>query len=297
MKKFLFNPLLLISIINEVCGNDAETVQNTGGKKQCLESAVRTYALAKESFSFDDLAAMKGQDAWDAAKTSKDVVVFYDVEELEPNNTESIIKNGRFADYNIKDAVKGVNYTHYLATCSHEAVKSYENSAYTRIFRISEDNEVLCEVQDDGSIKGEPLTSFIVGVRDDAPADGTPSTKVYLKFNSYKMSIVIPDFDLTDYEGIYDVNLTQVEASATSIKVTASADCSGSLIKSFVAADFIVKDASGQSQTVTLVPPSAEGVYELTGTGFASGFTVELNGVIAQTGITYEGNEALTIEV
>ncbi len=297
MKKFLFNPLLLISIINEVCGNDADKVQNTGGKKQCLESAVRTYALAKEDFAFADLAAMKGQAAWDAAKTAKEIVMFYDVEELEPNNTEAIIKTGRFADYNIKDAVKGVNYTHYLATCSHEAVKSYENSAYTRILRITEDNEVLCEVQDDGSIKGEPLTSFIVGVRDDAPADGTPSTKVNLKFNDYKMSIVIPSFDLADYEGIYDVNLTQVSASATSIKFNAVADCSGSVITSFVAADFVVKDASGQVQTVTFVTPDADGVYELTGTGFVTGYTVEMNGVIAQTGITYEGDEALSIEV
>lgn len=296
MKNFKFFAILVLTIINEVCGSETDTVKNTGGKAQCLESAVRTYALAKNSFAFTDLATMKTQAAWDAAKVAKNIVMFYDIEELEPNNTEAIIKNGRYADYDIKDAVKGVNYTHYLSTCSHAAVKSYQNSEYKRVFRITEDSEVLCHVQDDGTIKGEPLKSFIVGIRDDAPTDGTPSTKINFKFDSYELSIVKPSFDLTDYEGIYDVALALSGAqTSSSLKFTATADCSGSKISSFVEANIVLRDAGGAVQSPTFVAADANGVYELTGSGFANGYTIEINGVVVQTGITYEGIAPLTV--
>lgn len=290
--------ICLITVINEVCGSDTKTVKNTGGRKQCLEGAVRVYALAKDTFSFTTLAEAKTKTAWDTAKEAKDVVIFYDVEELEPSNTEAVIKNGRFRDFDIKDAIKGVNYTHYLSTCSHEALKSYQNSEYTRIFRITEKNEVLCEVQDDGSIKGEPLTSFIVGIRDDAPADGTPSTKVNLKFDAYALSIFEPSFDIaTDYEGIYNVVMTQVSASSTVIKLTAATECSGTKITTFADGDFQVLDASGDPVASTFSGPDASGVYTLTGTGFATGYTVEIVDVVVETDVMYEGAEALDITV
>lgn len=282
--------------LNEICGTETSVSQkNTGGKKQCLEGAMRTYILAKGSFSFASVAAVKTKAAWDAAKQNKDIAVFYDIEELEPNNTDAVINEGRFRDYKIKDSVKGVSYTHYLSTCSHDAVKSYEDSDYTTMFRVTENNELLCEVQDDGTVKGEPITSFIVGERNDAPVDGTPSTQIQIKFDAYSLSILIPDFDLTGYEGIYDVNLSQVSATATSIRFTASTACSGSLITSLVAANIVVKNAAGEVQTVSFVAPNSDGVYEVTGTGFANGHTVELNGVIAQSQIMYEDEAPLTV--
>lgn len=284
--------------VNEICGTETSVAQkNTGGKKQCLEGAVRTYALAKSTFSFASLAAAKTKAAWDAAKAAKDIVVFYDIEELAPNNTEAVIKNGRYSDYPISPSVKGVNYTHYLSTCSHEAVKSYEDSDYLQIFRITDNNELLCEINDDGTVSGEPLTSMIVGERDDAPTDGTPSTVVQFKFDSYSASIIIPEFDLTDYEGIYDVTLTQVSASSTSIRFTASTSCSGASVTSLVDADVILNDVGGSAFTHSFVAADSNGVYELTGTGFLSDFTVELNGVIQQSQIMYEGEAPLAITV
>lgn len=283
-------------IVNEICGNEGAAVQNTGGKKQCLEGAIQAYILAKETFEFPDTATAKTLAAWDVAKAAKNVSVFPDVEELEPNNTEAIIKVGRFKDYNIKDAIKGVNYTHYLGSSTHDAVKSYENSEFTRIFRITEKNELLCEVQDDGKVKGEPLTSFLVGLRDDAPADGTPTTKVQLKFDAYSLSVLKPDFDITDYEGIFDVALEQVSASATSIKFTAKT-LDGTLIKNLTDPDVVLKDVSGAAHTHTFVAADADGVYELTGLAFLSDFTVELNGVVEQTEIMYEDNGALVLVV
>jgi hypothetical protein len=282
-------------VINEVCDSGVSKQKNTGAKKQCLEGAVRTYILAKDDFSFADTAAAKLKTNWDAAKKSKKIAVFYDVEELEPNNTEAQIKAGRFADYKISEAKKGVNYTHYLSTCSYEALKSYENSGFTRVFRVTEKNELLCETQQDGKIKGEPLTSFIVGIRDDAPADGIPSVKVNLKFDSYSLSILNPDFDLTGYEGVYDLDLKETSLSATSIKFKATSSCSGNNISALKAADVVLKNELGAIQNPTFVPADSNGVYELTGTGFVAGFKLSLNGIVTIADIDYEAQEiALT---
>ena len=233
--------------VNEICGNET-TIKtlNTGGKKQCLEGAVRTYILTKGDFKFDTLALAKAKANWETAKAAKNIVVFYDVEELEPNNTDAVITNGRFRDYKIKDSVKGVSYTHYLSTCSHEALKTYEDSEYTRMFRVTENNELLCVVNDDGSVQGEPITSFIVGERNDAPVDGTPSTQVQIKYSAYTQSVIIPDFDITDYEGIYDVTLTEGDSnSSTSLKVKVTTSCSGAVVTSLESGDLIVKDGAG----------------------------------------------------
>jgi hypothetical protein len=271
-------------MINEVCG-DNTTQKNTSGQKQCLEGVVGTYALAKSTFSFATLAAMKTKAAWDTAKAAKDIVVFYEVEEREPNNTEAVIKNGRRRDFEIKEAVKGANYTHYLSPYSHEAIESFEDSDYTTIFRITDKNEVLCEEQSDGTIKGEPLKSFIVGVRDDAPVDGTPSTKVSLKFGAYSMSVVKPSFDLTEYEGIYDVTLVvQGVPTATTLVVEARKTARGTLVASLVLADWkFVQDSDGLEEAVTVSSyDAATGFYTLTGVAFETG-TIATDGVIQQT--------------
>lgn len=283
-------------MINEVCGTDA-TQQNTSGQKQCLEGVVGSYALARSTFSFANLAAIKTYAAWETAKAAKDIVVFYEVEELEPNNIEAIIKVGRRRDYEIKEAVKGAMYTHYLSPYSHESIRTFEDSDYTRIFRFTDDNEVLCEEQSDGTIKGEPLKSFIVGVRDDAPIDGTPSTKVTLKFGDYELSVIKPAFDITTYEGIYDVLLVvQGTPTGTELIVEARTKATGVLVTSFVQANWEFIEAGGDEESVTGMTYSAvTGFYTLVATAFVTG-TIDTAGVIEQTEIMYEAQPvAVTI--
>lgn len=274
-------------MINEVCGGNTSQ-KNTSGQKQCLEGVVGTYALAKSTFSFADLAATKTKTAWDTAKAAKDVVMFYEVEELEPNNTEAVVKNGRRRDFDIKDAIKGANYTHFLSQYSHDALETYEDSDYTKIFRITDKNEVLCEEQSDGTIKGEPLKSFIVGVRDDAPVDGTPSTKVQLKFGTYSLSVIKPAFDITEYEGIYDITLVvQGTPNATTLVVEAKTTANNTLVSSLILADWKFTEADGSDEPVTVSSyDAATGFYTLTAVAFVTG-TIATN-IVQQTEIMYE---------
>jgi hypothetical protein len=49
--------------------------------------------------------------------------------------------------------------------------------------------------------------------------------------------------------------------------------------------------------THSFVAADANGVYELTGTGFVTGNVVDLNGVVSQTEATYESAGAVSITV
>lgn len=286
-------------IINEVCGgNENSAPKNTGTKNQCTPKPVIESILAKETFSFADLATMKTRAAWDAALAAKNIAPIYKVEEIAANNTEAKKYEGRFKDVTLKEAIKGVNYSHLLSDCSHATLKSYEGSEYTRIFRVCEDGTVHCEVMDDGKIMGEPLSSYNVGELIESTDDKPQNAEIQLKFKEYSKSTIELDFDIIDYEGIYDVTLTVAAATATSIKVSATAGCNNTSVTSFEDGDFVVKDGAGAVQSVTFVPfDTAEGVYELTGTGFATGFTVELNDVVAQSTIMYEGVAPVAITV
>lgn len=284
-----------VEIINEA-GSSLKIAKNTGVSEQKYEAAVKKYFLAKETFSFDDADAIKDIANWNTAKLSKDIVPLFEVD-LAPelNSVEPTIANKRFKDVKTKDGIKGVTYTHELSPESHAALNSYDQSRiYTRIFRVTSENEVLCEVLEDGTVKGEPLSSFIVGNREDATDENPPQSKAYLKFKNYDMSIVKPNFDASEYEGIYDVKLAIVSASATSIKFTAKAW--GEHVTNLASSNVVLKDNSGSVHTSSFVAFDTDAeVYELTGTGFANDFTVDIDGVQAVGTVYYESTGALTL--
>lgn len=288
-----------MSVINEVCGSDNNsTTKNLGGKKQCLEAPVKTTVLARENFYFPDLATAKGKAAWDAAKENKDVIPMPYIEGIEANNTEASIKNGRFQDYKLKEGIRGSSYRYDVSICTYAGLKSYENSEYTRIFRITTEGEVTCEVAADGKVYGEKISSMLVGIREEAKDDDVPYSNVAFKYANELFSIIKPGFSIEDMEGIFDVVLKQVSATSTEIKFTAQADCTGDFLKSFVSASVQLLAADGTPVTgTTFAAPDANGVYTLTGTGFVTGMTLSLVGIVTQANIMYETPEALTITV
>ena len=101
-----------------------------------------------------------------------------------------------------------------------------------------------------------------------------------------------------DVFGIFDVNLVQISASATSIKFKAFAGCgTGESLRSLIADDVVLKDASGAVQDTSFVAADSEGIYEVTGTAFANGYKLSLNGVVEKPGIAYESPESLVIKL
>lgn len=284
------------TIINDVCGASSTDTKNTGGKKQCTPKPIQSYALARDTFSFASVAASKTKAAWDTAKAAKDIVIFWDVEEFSQANTEATKKEGRFNDYPLKDGTRGLSLKHYLGDCSYDALESYDNSdSYKRMFRINTDGSFTADVQDDGTVKGELIKNFAVGVLNDTTDDTPQNADVAVKFSAKTKSNIEPDFDLITYEGIYEIVLTLVSAAAGSIKFKAASGCSSTLVTSFIDANLILKDAAGAAYTHSFVAADSNGEYEFTGTGFANDFTISLDGVVTQTGIMYDASTPLTI--
>jgi hypothetical protein len=93
-----------------------------------------------------------------------------------------------------------------------------------------------------------------------------------------------------------DVDLKLVGTpTATSIKFTADAGCAGDVVTSLENANVLLLNADGTAKSHSFVGADANGVYELTGTGFANGMTINLNGVVAKTEDSYESTGALTV--
>lgn len=292
-------PLILAVILSDICGAEvAANVKNSGGKKQCVPKPAFCLNFAKEDFAFETAADARTKVAWDTAKESKDIIPLYLIEEFAAANTEQQMFEGRHQDYITDEAVKGTTYNHIISDCSYEVIKSLKDAGYTRLFITLSDGKFTCEAQEDGSIKGEPISSYDVGILNDSEIGGKPqNADITVKFKDHAKSVLEPDFDLKQYEGIYDVDVVQVSASATEIKVKVIPHCGGSSIKSFEDGDFEVRDLTGAVESITFTPPDADGVYPLTGTDFATGFTVGLKGVVVQTEAMYESPEPLKITV
>jgi hypothetical protein len=290
-------------VILENCGSENNNHYNTGAKKQCLEGVTEKHYVAKNGFKFATLADFKDKAKWLEYIQAKDIVPLYEAYELAPENTEATFyETGNFK-YETAPAVKKVSFESYLGLCSHRAVVSYnESSVYTQVFEFTNKGEIIGVVTDDGGIKGQELSSLNVGIRNVATKDKPAFTKVSVVYKDYKEfennpAVIKPGFGHLELEGIYDVELTLVSATATSIKFTSGVGCSGgdALIKTLVDANIIVLDASGAAYTHVFVPADSQGIMEITGLAFANNFTINLDGVVTSGDMSYEAVEPLTI--
>jgi len=285
------------------CKNKKKDKKNTGAKEQCLEGLTIKTAAHIPGFFFESVEDAEDISKWNAAIAAKKIIPLYEVEELTPANTEDTVFEGRRNQYITSSGKKVSTYNSFLGLCSHSALKSY-HKADLGLFEFTEDGAVLGVINDDGTIKGQSIV-MNVGKRTSATGDRPPSTQVTLNYKDYNEfeddgAVLRPDtWGADDIYGIFDITLNQVSATSSEIRFTATSGCAGGdeEITSFLAAAFVLKDATGGTETVTFVPADEEGVYTLVGTGFANDFTLALNGVVTQTGTSYETPTPLKIKL
>ena len=290
-------------MVYQECKNKKTAKKNTGAKEQCLEGLTIKTAVHVPGFSFDSVEDAKDIAIWNAAIAAKQIIPLYEVEELASANTEDTVFEGRRNQYITAEGKKITTYNSFLSLCSHSALKSYHKSELG-LFEFTEDGAIKGVIEADGTVKGQSIV-MNVGKRIDPTADRPASTQVTLNYKDYNEfeddgAIFRPeDWGADDIYGIFDVTLTQVSATATEIKFTAANGCAGGdeEITSFLAANILVKDLDGATETVSFVAADSEGVYTVTGTGFATNFTVGLNGVVTQSGTSYESPTPLKITV
>lgn len=289
--------------IYQECNSSSKGKANTGAKEQCLEGIMILPVLTEMDFKFATLEDAKDITKWEEAIAAKKMWPLYVPEEITTANTEDTYFEGKNEQYLTAEGKKITTYTSMLGLCSHAALATFRG-AKMRQLEFTEDGKVKGLMNDDGEVYGQAV-KLNVAKRLDPTADRPASTLVTTNYLDYKEleedgAIFVPDFRASELYGIFDVHLQLVSATATNIKVKALDGCAGGggAITSFVSGDFVVKNAAGAVQSVTFTAADTDGVYTLTGTAFATGYTVELDGVVTTAGgMSYEDIKPITITV
>jgi hypothetical protein len=282
------------------CSQSDVSQKNTGAKEQCLVAPVVRHALAPTSQEFATATAAKTLADWRTAEAAKEIIMLFELEALANANIEPTFFEGR-RKYLTKEGKSAVTFEVHLGACSYGALKSYDGKKM-RVYEFTDDQKIIGTTPDGTKVRGQLIT-IEVGPQNKATDDKPQFCVVTITYEDSKEYIngpveLKPSWSHLELQGIFDIDLELVSASATEIKFKASAGCSGDdVIKAFEDADILLKDGSGAPATHSFVAADADGVYTLTGTGFATGFTVELNGVVQKTEATYEDTGALVITV
>jgi hypothetical protein len=278
-----------MSVIVE-CHKEGQSNKNTGANEQCLEGVVIRHALATDEQEFATLAAAKTLATWKSDIDLKKIIPLFEIEELTVADTEDTFFEGN-SKYKTKNGKKIRTFNCFLGLCSHDALTSY-NGKKMRIYEFTDAQEIKGTTPDGVKVKGQ-LVTITVGKRIDAMPDKPAHTPVTLEYADYKEFenngvIAKPTWSHIELNGIFDVNINIVSASATSVKFTVDAGCAGDVVTSLETADLTFKTAAGAAVTHSFVVADADGIYEFTGTGFLTGNVVNLNGIVSQTEATYE---------
>jgi hypothetical protein len=290
-----------MSILIEKKGSN-NPILNTGKGKQGLYGATINYALTKEDFAFDSIEDAKKKTVWDTAKEAKDVIPMFSVEGSELSNSEPTYYEARTVKTETKSARKGIKFKHHLDLYSHAAIKSCKDSNYTRIIEFTEDGKILL-IKEDGKLKGQSISEFIVPMKNQPVVGGDIATTnvevVYKDYNELEENghVLNPDFDVENYEGIYNVVLAIVGSpTSTEIKVSA-VNYDGNAIDNLVLADFKLLDSGGSELTISGASyDDNESCYILTGSAFTTG-TLSTDGVIVQSQIMYEAEAPIAVTI
>lgn len=285
------------------CNTNENGPMNTGAKEQCILGVTTKYAFCPDpSFGFESLEFLKDKEKWDAAIAEKKIYPLYEVEEYANADTEDTFFEGFRRQYKTADGKKIRTFRSIISLCSYKALKSHSDKA-GRVFEFTEDPGIKA-VQHDTKFKGQKAT-LSVGKLQDTIAGTPQSTVVTVNYTDDKeytnngVNVRLDGWGDQDVFGIFDVNLVQVSASATSIKFKAIAGCAGGseTLKGLTTDDVILKDTTGEVQDISFVAPDSNGVYEITGTAFANGFKLSLDGVVSIIDMAYESPEPLTIKI
>jgi hypothetical protein len=261
------------------CGSKKTSYKNTGAKKQCTLKKTVRYAVAVKGFSFDSIADAKDKSKWDAAVADKKIFPLYDAEEYAIADTEAAYWEGENTRLETTPAKKVRTFRSILGLCSYHALKSFDGQEM-QVFEFTTDPGIKAILTSDGKVKGQTAT-LNVGRLQDSTAELPQNAVVTVNYKDFNEredngADLRPEWSYIELYGIFDAFIDIVSASSTEIKFTVSSGCGSGdeLVPDLLAANVEVRDASGALVTVSFVAADSDGIYTVTGTGFAAGYTV-----------------------
>jgi len=232
-------------IYNEACGAQAEKPKNTGSTCEGLESVATMYFLAKSDFKAT-VAEMKNLDKINEFILDGSIVPMFDMYEVDAANTDAeVYETGNFFA-ETKKASKGVTFEHYLGFCSHSALKSYENSVYTKYIEVTDEGYLIGVFHADGEhMTGETIKAYEVGMRMRATSAKPPYTTVTIKFDDSEelennAIHIKPDYNPNvDVKGVFEIayNIQSYKESTKTFVIDMAFACSGTPMTDLTMAD------------------------------------------------------------
>jgi hypothetical protein len=287
-----------MSIIVEFTAT-GESNKNTGANDQFHEGVVIRHALATDEQEFATVAAAKTLATWKADVDLKKIIPLYEIETLAIGDTADTFFEGN-SKYKTKNGKKIRTFECMIGVNSHASLASY-NGKTMRLYEFTDAQEIKGVTPDGVKVRGQ-LVTIEVGKRIDAMPDKpafTPVTLTYADYKDFEKNAVIikPTWSHIEVNGIFDAKIVVESSSATSVKFKVLTGDALDPVTSLEDTDVTFKTALGVAVTHSFVVADANGVYELTGTGFVAGNVLNLNGVVIQTESTYESAGAVSITV
>lgn len=287
-----------MSIIVEFTAT-GESNKNTGANDQFHEGVTIRHALATDEQEFATVAAAKTLATWKADVDLKKIIPLFEIETLAIGDTADTFFEGN-SKYKTKNGKKIRTFECMIGVNSHAALASY-NGKTMRVYEFTDAQEIKGVSPDGVKVRGQ-LVTIEVGKRIDAMPDKPAYSPVTLTYSDYKdfeknAVIVKPTWSNIELNGIFDAKIVVQSSSATSVKFKVLTGDALDPVTSLETADVAFKTALGAAVAHSFVAADANGVYELTGTGFVTGNVVSLNGVVVQTEATYESAGAVSITV
>lgn len=270
---------------------DTATARNTGANGQVLEGPVIKYALATTEQEFATVTAAKTLATWKADVALKKIIPFFELEELAIGDTADTKFEGN-KSYTTAFGEKIRTFNMMIGLPSHNAVSSY-NGKTMRLYEFTDKQEIKAISPDGIKVKGQ-LVTIEVGKRIDALKDKPAYTPVILKYKDFREfendgHILKPEWSpVVEVKGIIDAVIEVVSHTSTSVKFKVLENDTKDPITSLEDGDIVYTTAAGVAITNSFVIPDADGIYELTGTGFATGDVLRGNGVLAKVEDSYE---------
>lgn len=272
-------------VISRVCSS-AASAKNPCKRIQKTTKPITGYWLATNDQAFDS-ENLISLETVKAAIATKKLQVGYQQSSLEESIDDGIAQT---ATRDSKD-----NLSQHRITINHKAnakqasvISSWEN-VYSRVYFFTADGYLICEVGDDGKVRGLPLYTLLTSV---PPITGGENfTKLFLQMKELQSSELKPNIDFDVIDGIYDLTYEVIGTpTATEFKFKATSCCSAfDLLET---ADVTFTTEEGVAQSVTIA--NANGVYTASGTGLTTG-TLSTAGVITKGNVQVEGSTTITI--
>ena len=277
-------------------------LRNTGSCscKQILGATLKAFYTTAD-FEFATKTSAQTAAVWTTAIQNKYVYPLPMVLDVEDNSTEAGIYTGSLGrKIKASNSIWGEKLLFDVTAFEYTRLFSF-NGAKGRLLLVDVNGNVYGTSSDGTKIKGFEIASLEVHPYTVATGQGEIRRSAIAfelaDYSEYTSGIVIFAADFVDeLTGLVDVTITSASWTTGGCTFTVTRDCDGSGVTGLVAADLVLVDDAGGSETITSIAPVAgvAGSYTLVATLGADGYVLNLKTPAAMTTKGYESTGSTT---